>query len=138
MNATGAGLPPSPLASRLGVLGAALGFLGVAAGAFGAHALKGSLAPAMMDVFETAARYQIVHAVALVVVALALERRGTRPLAVAGVLFTIGIVLFSGSLFALALFSAPGWGLVTPFGGMCLLTGWLCLGLGFAAKAPRA
>jgi uncharacterized membrane protein YgdD (TMEM256/DUF423 family) len=136
MNATAAGLPPSLLASRLGVLGAALGFLGVAAGAFGAHALKGSLAPAMMDVYETAARYQIVHAVALVVVALALERRGTRPLAVAGVLFAIGIVLFSGSLFALALLSAPRWGLVTPFGGMCLLTGWACLGVGFAAKPP--
>lgn len=125
----------SPLASRFGVGGALFGFTGVAAGAFGAHALKGSMAPALMSAFETAARYQLVHAVALVVTAFALEHRGSRPLEAACALFAIGIVLFSGSLYALSLLGAPQWGIVTPFGGLCLLAGWLCLGLGFARRA---
>ena len=128
----------SALASRYGMLGAVLGFLGVAAGAFGAHALKATLVPAMMTVFETAARYQLVHAVALVVVALALERHVSRAWVVAGGLFAAGIVLFSGSLYALALTSVPAWGIVTPFGGLCLLAGWVSLATGFAAKRATA
>ena len=124
----------SPLARHFGMTGALLGLLGVAAGAFGAHALKATLVPAMMTVFETAARYQLVHAVALVVVAFALERRVSRAFSAAGALFAAGIVLFSGSLYALALLSAPMWGMVTPFGGLCLLAGWACLAAGFAAK----
>ena len=124
----------SPLASRYGVAGAVLGFIGVAAGAFGAHALKDGLAPAMLAVFETATRYQLVHAVALVVVAFALERRASRALEAAGALFTLGIALFSGSLYALSLVGPPLWGIVTPFGGVCFLAGWVCLAVAFASR----
>jgi len=127
----------STLAARFGVTGAALGFIGVAAGAFGAHALKSALAPAMMSVFETGARYQLVHAVALVAVSLALERGPSRALAAAGALFAAGVVLFSGSLYALAALGASAWGIVTPFGGLCLLAGWVCLAFGLARRPAR-
>ena len=126
--------PSSRGTAVYGVAGACLGFLGVAAGAFGAHALRSQLAPAMMSAFETAARYQLLHALALVAVALALERRGSRAVAAAGALFIAGCVLFSGSLYALALAGSPAWGLVTPFGGACFLGGWVCLAVGFAGR----
>ena len=117
-------------ASTIGALGALLGGLGVAAGAFGAHALRRGLAPPMLEVFETATRYQLVHAVAMVVTALALERRPSSALAAAGWLFGVGIVLFSGSLYALSLVGPPAWGIVTPFGGVSFLAGWACLAFG--------
>ena len=138
MNKTNANDRATPLASRYGVIGAALGFIGVAAGAFGAHALKNGLAPAMLAVFETATRYELLHALALIGVALALERRASRALAAAGALFTIGIVLFSGSLYALSLVGPPQWGIVTPFGGACFLAGWVCLAVAFASRRPAA
>jgi uncharacterized membrane protein YgdD (TMEM256/DUF423 family) len=90
--------------------------VGVAAGAFGAHALKPVLAPAMLEVFETGARYQLVHAVVMVATAVALEQRPSAPLVAAGWLFGAGIVLFSGSLYALSLLRQPLWGAVTPLG----------------------
>lgn len=107
-----------------------LGALGVAAGAFGAHALRQRLEPPMLEVFETGARYQLLHAVVMVAAAAALERRPSRLLAAAGWLFGIGIVLFSGSLYAVSLAGATAWGAVTPFGGVCFLAGWSCLALG--------
>ena len=110
-----------------GTLGAICGFIGVAAGAFGAHALRGRLAPDMLQTFETGARYQLVHALALVGVALAGTRAAGRALTIAGWMFAAGIVLFSGSLYALALSGARAWGAVTPFGGLCLLAGWAAL-----------
>ena len=122
------------MSRRFGVIGALLGLLGVAAGAFGAHALRATLAASMLQVFETAARYQLVHAVALVVVAFAAEREGARALGVAGALFAVGIVLFSGSLYALALTSQPLWGMVTPFGGLCLMGGWIALAVAFGRR----
>ena len=128
-------MPPPEARNRaarwFGTLGAKLGFLGVAAGAFGAHALKQRLVPAMLEVYETAARYQLVHAMALVLVALCLERRALKSWRVAGWLFVVGIVLFSGSLYALSLLGQPMWGAVTPIGGLCLLTGWACLAAGW-------
>ena len=111
--------------SPLGAFGAVLGFLAVALGAFGAHALAQRLGP-YVETWQTAARYQLVHAVALLVVAVAL--------AVAGWLFVIGTALFSGSLYLLVLTGARAWGIVTPFGGALLLTGWLCLAVGFARR----
>ncbi len=138
MNATTRPGSGTRLAARYGTLGALLGFIGVAAGAFGAHALKAGLAPAMMAVFETATRYQLVHALALVVTALALERGPSRALAAAGGLFVAGTVLFSGSLYALSLVSSPAWGLVTPFGGVCFLAGWACLAAGLARRTIAA
>jgi uncharacterized membrane protein YgdD (TMEM256/DUF423 family) len=112
-----------------GAFGAATGFLGVAAGAFGAHALRATLAPDLLAAFDTGARYQVVHALALVAVALAFGRGATRALRWAGALFAAGQLLFPGSLYALALSGAHGWGAVTPLGGLCYLGGWLALGI---------
>lgn len=112
-------------------LGAVLGFLGVAAGAFGAHALRGRLDPAMLQVFETAARYQLVHAVALLFVgrfAAEAPRAGATGAAWA---FLAGVPLFSGSLYALALTGQPLWGAVTPLGGVAFLAGWALLAHAF-------
>ena len=125
-------------AARYGTIGAVLGFVGVLAGAFGAHALRARLSPVLLQVFETAVRYQLVHALALVVTALALERGGSRPLAAACALFVAGTVCFSGSLYALALTGAPAWGMVTPVGGVCLLGGWVALAAGLARRGAGA
>ena len=117
-----------------GRLGAVLGLLGVAAGAFGAHALRGRLSAELLQVFETGARYQLIHALALVGVALAGERRASRALTAAGWLFVAGIVLFSGSLYALALTNIRVWGAVTPLGGLCFLAGWAALAAAFGGR----
>ena len=127
-------LPPSSLSMRFGATGALLGFLGVAAGAFGTHAVRSTMPPPLMSAFETAARYQLIHAVALLVVALAVERIASRGLVIAGLMFIVGILLFSGSLYALALTGQTFWGMVTPFGGLGFLIGWLALAAGFAGR----
>lgn len=108
-------------------LGAASGFLAVAAGAFGAHALRARLAPDLLAVFETAARYQMYHALGLVAVAWAVSRWPGAAAQWAGWLFVVGTVLFSGSLYALALSGMRWLGAVTPLGGLAFLTGWICL-----------
>ena len=109
-------------------IGALLGFLGVALGAFGAHALRTRLSPDMLAVFETGVRYQMYHVFAILVVALAIGNAGNaRLLVIAGWSFFAGIVLFSGSLYALALTGARGLGAVTPFGGLLFLLGWAVL-----------
>ncbi len=109
------------------VVGALLGALGVAAGAFGAHALRQRLAPEMVAVFETGVRYQLVHALALLVVAWAAAHWSGPWTFAAGWLFTAGVVLFSGSLYALALTGVRVLGAITPFGGLAFIAGWLCL-----------
>ena len=110
------------------VLGALFGFLGVGFGAFGSHALRSRLPPERLVTFETGVRYQLWHALALFAVVF-LRTIGPDAFAesLAGVLFLAGIVLFSGSLYALALTGRRTWGAVTPFGGVCLLAGWLAL-----------
>jgi uncharacterized membrane protein YgdD (TMEM256/DUF423 family) len=108
----------------LGVWGALLGGVAVAAGAFGAHALRGQISSAMLSAFETGARYQMYHALALLAVALLLERRPSGALRAAGWCFVAGTILFSGSLYALALTGITWWGAVTPLGGLALLAGW--------------
>ena len=113
-------------------LGAISGLLGVAAGAFGAHALRARLPEGMLSAFETGARSQLLHALALLVVAWALDRTGRPAIGLAGWLFVAGTVLFSGSLYALALTGLARFGMVTPIGGLCLLAGWLSLALGVA------
>ena len=108
-------------------LGAISAFLAVAAGAFGAHALRARLSPDLLAVFETGARYQMYHALGLLAVAWMLSRwPGPWP-ARAGWLFVAGTVLFSGSLYALALSGLRWLGAVTPLGGLAFLAGWLCL-----------
>jgi uncharacterized membrane protein YgdD (TMEM256/DUF423 family) len=109
--------------------GALAGATAVAFGAFGAHALRARLSPEMLAVFETGVRYHMYHALALLAVsALALRVDGSgRLLGAAGWLFTAGIVLFSGSLYALALSGVTVLGAITPLGGLAFLAGWLCL-----------
>lgn len=109
------------------VLGAINGFLAVALGAFGAHGLSQILEETRMAVFETAVRYHAWHALALLATGLAAERFGGRRLIAAGWLFTAGLALFCGSLYALT-FGAPRWlGPITPLGGGAFLAGWATL-----------
>jgi uncharacterized membrane protein YgdD (TMEM256/DUF423 family) len=110
-------------------LGAVSGFISVAAGAFGAHALRSRLTPEYLGVFETAARYQMYHALALLAVAWAITRGTGSTAQWAGWLFVIGTVLFSGSLYGLALTGIRWLGAITPLGGVAFLAGWLCLAL---------
>ncbi len=111
------------------VLGAASGALSVAAGAFGAHALKARLAPELLAIFDTAARYQALHALALLAVAWACTRWPGRAAHSAGWCFVLGTVLFSGSLYALALTGVRALGAITPVGGVLFIGGWLALAL---------
>ena len=109
------------------LLGGLAGFLGVALGAFGAHALRARLSPQSLEVFETGVRYQMYHALALLIVALALVRLDGWIVRTAGWLFVIGIVLFSGSLYAVALTGVRTFGAITPIGGVAFLAGWALL-----------
>jgi uncharacterized membrane protein YgdD (TMEM256/DUF423 family) len=111
------------------VLAGVNGFLGVALGAFGAHGLRSALANApdgvrRLEVWETAAHYQLIHALALGFVAYLCTRLSTQLPSVAGYLFQAGILLFSGSLYALSLSGVKALGAVTPLGGLCFLAGW--------------
>lgn len=115
--------------------GSLLGFAGVAAGAFGAHALRGSLSARDLEIFETAVRYQLIHALALLVVGLWLVQRPSGLLAIAGWSFIAGVAVFSGSLYALVLTQTRWLGAVTPLGGVAFLLGWLLLAWA-ALRAP--
>ena len=107
------------------ILGGCSGFIAVAAGAFGAHALRQRLSPDMLSVFETGARYQMYHALALLAAAWAAAHWPGPSMTFAGWCFVAGTILFSGSLYTLAL-TGMGWmGAVTPLGGMAFLLGWL-------------
>ena len=113
------------------VLGSISGFLGIALGAFGAHALKSSLAPESMTIFETALRYQMYHTFALIVAGWGMKQFPARPFIAAGWCFVGGIVLFCGSLYVLAISGVRALGVVTPFGGLAFLGGWSSLAWGF-------
>ena len=121
-------------ASHWGVTGALSACLAVIAGAFGAHALKGSLTPAALATFETAARYQLFHALALLVVAGMLERLRHPAVVRAAWGFLAGTVLFSGSLYTLALTGHRWLGAVTPLGGAAFIAGWLSLAWGLGRR----
>ena len=122
---------------RLLYIGAGVAaFLGVLLGAFAAHSLKAILAPDMLAVFDTAVRYQMYHAFALFAAAAGWARWPSKIFAIAGALFTLGIVLFSGSLYLLALTGTRWLGAITPLGGVAFLAGWLCLIIG-AFRAAR-
>lgn len=108
-------------------LGAVSAAIAVAAGAFGAHGLRARVGPDLLAVWETAARYHLVHALALVAVGqVAQAWRSALPRA-AGWLFVVGTVLFSGSLYGLVLSGVRGLGAITPLGGVAFIAGWLCL-----------
>jgi len=112
---------------HLVALGATMAALAVAAGAFGAHALRARLAPGDLLVFETGARYQMYHGLALIASSWVAERWPGPLASAAGWCFLAGIVLFSGSLYALTLSGVRALGAVTPIGGVCFLAGWACL-----------
>ena len=123
------------MANTFLLIGSLVGFLGVAAGAFGAHGLRSRLSPDMLAVFETAVRYQMYHVFALLITAAVMARVGdARLLAFAGWSFMTGVVLFSGSLYALALTGVSGLGAITPLGGLAFLVGWACLAVFAAAR----
>ena len=103
-------------------------FVAVAAGAFGGHALKTRLSPELMAIYQTAVQYHFVHALGLLAVALLIALRPeSRPLAIAAWLLVAGLVLFCGSLYALALTGIRGFGALTPFGGVAFLAAWAAL-----------
>ena len=108
-------------------LGSLSAFLAVALGAFGAHALKARLDADLLAVFEIGVRYQMAHALALLAVAWACTRWPGSAVSTSGWLFVAGTVIFSGSLYALALTGARWLGAITPIGGVAWLAAWLCL-----------
>jgi len=117
-------------------LGSISGFIAVGGGAMGAHLLKASLGPDLLQHFETAARYQMYHALALLAVGLRSARVPSGAARVAGVAFVAGTVLFSGSLYALALSGERWLGAVTPWGGLAFLLGWAAFAVAAFRRAP--
>lgn len=111
------------------MLAAFFGFTGVGLGAFAAHGLKSRLTPEYLAIFQTGVQYQLIHALALFCTALLASHLPGRLVGWAGALFTLGIVLFSGSLYLLTLTGVGKLGIITPIGGLMFLAGWLCLGL---------
>jgi len=110
-------------------LSAVLGALGVMLGAFAAHGLAERLSPRMLTVFDTAARYQMLHALAMGLAAFAMRGRAAPLANAAAALFGIGIALFCGSLYLLALTGATKLGMITPLGGLGMIAGWTLLAL---------
>jgi uncharacterized membrane protein YgdD (TMEM256/DUF423 family) len=109
------------------IAGAISAFIGVAAGAFGAHALKSRLQPDLLAVFEVGVRYQMYHAFALIATAWIVSRWPGNAASTAGMLFIVGTLLFSGSLYLLSLTGIRWLGAITPLGGLAWLTAWGCL-----------
>ena len=113
--------------------GASLAGLGVILGAFGAHSLKQMVGPETVGTFQTGVQYQMYHAFALMIVGILFDRMPSATLQWAGIAFIVGILLFSGSLYLLASLKAmnkvgiSGIGIITPFGGLFFIAGWLLL-----------
>ena len=124
-----------------GVCGALFGALSVALGAFGAHGLRskvldGSLEPRQLEVWQTAASYQMYHALALLAVTWVLfHKQGVTSAAVAGWAFIVGVTLFSGSLYAMVLTGVKWLGAITPLGGVAFITGWIALAVAMYGTA---
>lgn len=117
------------MAARWFAIGAGLGALGVALGAFGAHGLKSRVSAESVVLWETAARYHVLHALALMATAWACDRWPGPHAQSAGWLFVAGTLLFSGSLYALTLTGVRALGAITPIGGLCFIAGWVLLAL---------
>ena len=115
-------------------IGAIFGALGVALGAFGAHGLKSRIGADLLAIFETGVRYQMYHALALLAVGWAATRWPGALTNAAGWLFVAGIIIFSGTLYAMTFTGARWLGAITPIGGACLILGWITLAL--AALRP--
>jgi uncharacterized membrane protein YgdD (TMEM256/DUF423 family) len=109
------------------LIGSVAGFFGVAGGAFGAHAIKARVSPQMLANFETGTRYLLVHAVALLLVGVLASRPESGGLRVAGYGFSVGMLIFTGSLWTMALTDTRWLGAITPIGGSALLVAWVAL-----------
>ena len=120
------------------MLAAFFGFTGVALGAFAAHGLKNRLTPEYLTIFHTGVTYQLVHTLALFGVAFLATQIPGRLITWAGVSFAVGILLFSGSLYLLTMTGISKLGIITPFGGLAFLAGWVCLGLAAWRLQPTA
>ena len=118
-------------------LAALMGALAVVMGAFAAHGLQAMLSERMLAVFETGARYHLVHALAMGLAALAARGRAARLASLAAALFLAGTLLFSGSLYVLAFTGVTALGMITPLGGLSFIAGWIALALA-ALKLERA
>jgi uncharacterized membrane protein YgdD (TMEM256/DUF423 family) len=123
------------LPERWTAAGAGLAGLAVLAGAFGAHWLKDLMSETAIATFETAARYQMYHALALTLAGHRMSRRPTPLLQWSCRLFVLGIILFSGSLYLLAFTGTRGFGAITPLGGVAFLAGWCCFGISAMRRA---
>jgi len=120
------------------MIGALSGGLAVAAGAFGAHALRDKVEPRLLEVFETGARYQMYHALALLAVGLIASRWPSSLITSAGWLFLAGTLFFTGSLYAMTFTGIRALGAITPIGGVCFIAGWVCLALAASKIGPTA
>ncbi|MBE3596382.1 MAG: DUF423 domain-containing protein [Hydrogenibacillus sp.] len=117
-----------------GVVGALNVFLSVALGAFGAHGLKGKIAPDLLDIYQTGVHYQMIHGLGLLLIAALIGQVGpqaARLFSFGAWALVVGVVLFSGSLYVLAMSGVRLWGAVTPFGGVAFLIGWVLVALAF-------
>ncbi len=118
--------------------GSVFGMLAVALGAFGAHALREQVSPERLAVFQTGVQYQAIHALALLIVAVWMRVAGeSRGLNAAGWCFSIGVFVFSGSLYALVVLDMPRLGMITPIGGLAFIAGWACLVWASASSSKR-
>jgi uncharacterized membrane protein YgdD (TMEM256/DUF423 family) len=120
---------------RFLIAGSIFGGIAVALGAFGAHALKNMLSEQNLRIFHTAVEYQFYHALALLITGVVGGKIRNKQINWSGNLFIAGIILFSGSLYCLSAFENLSWvGMLTPVGGLCLITGWLMLFLSSLKK----
>lgn len=126
------------------VIASILGAISVALGAFGAHGLKQIVPPESVATFETGVRYQFYHTFALFLVAILFQSFPGKLMSAAGWLFLIGILLFSGSLYLLTILKATnnvglkGVGIITPFGGLFFIAGWICLLIGILTGTSKS
>lgn len=119
---------------RILIIAAISGALAVMLGAFGAHGLKKVVTPEMLEVFKTGVQYQFYHTFALLVVGILMQFGKSKALKWSGYLFITGIILFSGSLYLLTITGLKPLGIITPFGGVAFIAGWIMLALHFRAK----
>jgi uncharacterized membrane protein YgdD (TMEM256/DUF423 family) len=124
------------MARQILISGALVALLGVAVGAFGAHGLRPLLSEPMLNVFETGVRYHLFHALGMLGAGLSLAYAPIRYFQFAAWAFFLGILLFSGSLYALSISGVRGLGIITPFGGMCFIVGWGLLAWGYWKSFP--
>ncbi|MEJ2231820.1 MAG: DUF423 domain-containing protein [Nitrospirales bacterium] len=124
------------MARKILISGAIVALLGVATGAFGAHGLRPFLSEHMLNVFETGVRYHLFHALGMLAAGLSLAYAPIRYFKFAAWAFFLGILLFSGSLYALSISGARALGIITPFGGLCFIVGWGLLAWGYWKAFP--